>query len=134
MKRLLLTVFSVLAFAFVSFGATVGLGGVAVSPSTALTGDNFVWNTFTTTYTAVTNVVNGIVYNKYPFKTWGTAVSKVVVAGNAVEIGPIMTWNNGADYFYGVTVTAANAAKLRCRLHRKYRLRLLLRLQHQAIR
>jgi hypothetical protein len=107
MKRLLLAAFSVLVIAGGLFAATVGQGTIAVSPSTALTGDNFVWNTFTTTYTSVTPIVRGIVYGKYPKMVWGTAASKVVVtAGVDANVGPIMTWDNGADYFYGVSVTA----------------------------
>jgi len=111
MKKILVLLFSVLVFASVAFSAntTVGSGAVAVLPVTALTGDNFHFNTFTYTYTAATNVVKGIVYCKYPFNTWGTAVSKITMGGNAVEAKKATEWTDGANHYFGATVTCANA-------------------------
>ena len=107
MKKLVLAIVLCLVFVPV-FAATSSSGGVAVSPATALTGDNFHFNTLTYTYTATTNVVSGVIVGKIPTGWPAVAASAITMGGTAVEAKKAMTWTFAGSNYFGCTVTSAN--------------------------
>lgn len=107
MKKFLLVLFSVLVFSGIGFSATSSSGAVVTAPDTGLSGDNFHFNTFTHTYTAVTNVVKGVIVGEFPT---GWPLDSMTMSGTADEAKKYFTWTFAGKNYFGVTVTAANEA------------------------